>query len=384
MLFHSSLRKELARSFGATLIVLVTVVMTMTLIRTLGQASRGSFNPSDVMMVMGYTVLTFLPNVMVMGLFVATVATLTRLYRDSEMVIWFGAGMGLRGLVAPLFRFSWPILLAVGALALFALPWANSQIEEIKIHYEQRGDLERVEPGRFQESADGNRVFFVDKTTVDQRTANNVFIATNENGKQTVTTARGGRVENIGPDQFLLLERGQRLESSLDKSDLKFSEFEEYGAKIGTALLGGKDKQPLGTVSSRSLIQNPSARYLGELSWRLGFMLAAANLMIIAIASSRINPRVGRTGNLVFSMFAFQVYLNFLNLGQNWIAAGEIGFGTFMLALHGGALLVGLLWLIKRHNNWGWLPPANFLRELSQTRRGSRTDAAIGSPAASR
>ena len=54
MLFHSSIRKELARSFGATLIVLVTVVMTMTLIRTLGQASRGSFNPSDVMLVMGY------------------------------------------------------------------------------------------------------------------------------------------------------------------------------------------------------------------------------------------------------------------------------------------------------------------------------------------
>ena len=64
MLFHSSLRKELARSFVATLIVLVTVVMTMTLIRTLGLASRGSFNPSDVMLVMGYNVLTFLPNIM--------------------------------------------------------------------------------------------------------------------------------------------------------------------------------------------------------------------------------------------------------------------------------------------------------------------------------
>jgi hypothetical protein len=38
MLFDSSIRKELARSFGATLVVLVTVVMTMMLIRTLGQA----------------------------------------------------------------------------------------------------------------------------------------------------------------------------------------------------------------------------------------------------------------------------------------------------------------------------------------------------------
>lgn len=377
MLFHSSLRKELARSFGATLIVLVTVVMTMTLIRTLGQASRGSFNPSDVMMVVGYTVLTFLPNVMTMGLFIATVATLTRLYRDSEMVIWFGAGMGLRSMLAPLFRFSWPILLAIAALALFALPWANSQIDDIKNHYERRGDLERVQPGRFQESADGSRVFFVDKSTLDQRTGNNVFIATTENGKQTVTTARGGRIDNIGNDQFLLLERGQRLESSLDKFDLKISEFEQYGAKIGNGAFSGKDTPALSTLSSRELVATPSPRFLGELSWRLGFVLAAANLIIIAIASSRINPRVGRTGNLVFSMFAFQVYLNFLNLGQNWIASEQIGFGTFMLALHGGALAVGLMWLAKRHNNWGWLPPTGFLSEMGRTRRGARVDSGV-------
>jgi len=121
MLFHSSIRKELARSFGATLIVLVTVVMTMTLIRTLGQASRGSFNPSDVMLVMGYNVLAFLPNIMTMGLFVATVGTLSRLYRDSEMVIWFSSGVGLWNLLAPLMRFAWPILLAIATLALFVL-----------------------------------------------------------------------------------------------------------------------------------------------------------------------------------------------------------------------------------------------------------------------
>ena len=38
MLFHSSIRKELARSFGATLLVLFTIVVTMMLIRTLGLA----------------------------------------------------------------------------------------------------------------------------------------------------------------------------------------------------------------------------------------------------------------------------------------------------------------------------------------------------------
>ena len=59
MLFHSSIRTELARSFGVTLVVLVTVVMTMMLIRTLGQAAVGTFDPADVMLVMGYTCLLY-------------------------------------------------------------------------------------------------------------------------------------------------------------------------------------------------------------------------------------------------------------------------------------------------------------------------------------
>src|SRR5450830_1758422 len=105
MLFHSSLRKELSRSFGATLVVLVTVVMTMTLIRTLGQASRGSFNPSDVTMVMGYTVLAYMPTLLTMSLFIAIISTLSRMYRESEMVIWFCSGKGLSALLTPLMQF---------------------------------------------------------------------------------------------------------------------------------------------------------------------------------------------------------------------------------------------------------------------------------------
>lgn len=89
MLFHSSIRKELARSFGATLVVLATIVMTIMLIRTLGQASRGSVNPSDIMLVMGFTVLGHLPTLLTLSLFISIVATLSRMYTDSEMVIWF-------------------------------------------------------------------------------------------------------------------------------------------------------------------------------------------------------------------------------------------------------------------------------------------------------
>ena len=356
MLFHSSLRKELARTFGATLIVLVTVVMTMTLVRTLGMASRGNFNPADVMLVMSYTVLGFLPNIMAMALFLSVVATLARMYRDSEMVIWFNSGIGLTGMLPPLMRFAWPVLLAVAALSLLVLPWANLKIEEMRTRYESRGDLERVEPGQFQESAGGSRVFFIEKNLVDQKVASNVFISTVEGPKETVTSARSGQVQVIGEDRFLVLGNGQRLESHAIKKDMRLLEFVEYGLRVGHNPLEVVNELPLGTRPTLELLRRPTPQNWGELSWRLGFVLAAGVLIVVALAATDVNPRVGRTGNLIFSLFTFQVYLNMLNLGQVWIAAGKIDFPSFMLLLHGGTLCLAFLWLIKRHHQWRLFP----------------------------
>ena len=351
MLFHSSLRKELARSFGATLVVLVTIVMTMTLVRTLSQASRGSVNPQEVLMVMGYAVLGYLPPILTLSLFIAIVGTLSRMYRDSEMVIWFAAGRGLSAFVAPLFRFAWPILLVVATLALVGWPWANQQTQELKNRYGKRGDLERVTPGQFQESASGKRVFFLDKDTPDNKSGKNIFISTNEHGKETVTSARSGQIVSVGEQQILLLANGQRLEMTSD-GQLKISEFEEYGNLVGINELADPDQLPAKARSSFELLMEPTPLHLGELAWRLGLALAAVNFVLIAITVSSVNPRAGRSGNLVFALFAFVLYFNLLNLGQTWVSSGRLSFAGLLLVLHGGVFAAGVLWLAKQHNNW--------------------------------
>ena len=358
MLFDSSLRKELARSFGATLIVLVTVVMTMTLIRTLGLASRGSFNPSDVMLVMGYTVLTYLPNLMNLGLFVAMVMTLSRLYADSEMVIWFSSRVGLASLLKPLLRFAWPVLLAIAVLALFVRPWAKGQIDDMRAYYEKRGDVERVQPGQFQESSDGTRVFFVEKGDIDQLKASNVFVSTTERDKRTIISARSGYTEFVDGDRFLVLERGQRLETRTGETGVKVSEFEQYRMLVARDPLVRNTTESLNSRPTLELIRQPTRENLGELTMRIGYAVASLNLVIFALAATRINPRVSRTGNLLISLLMFQIYLNLLILGQNWIARGQVSFWTFNVLLHGGMLAGGLLWLAKRQYNWVWWPLA--------------------------
>ena len=357
MLFHSSIRKELARTFGATFVVLVTVVMTMTLIRTLGEAGRGVFDPSDVMIIMGYTVLSDMPTILSLSLFIAVLSVLTRMFRDSEMVIWFGSGRGLSSLIKPLFRFAWPIFVLILVLAFFVLPWAFGRIEDLRDKYEKRGDLARIEPGRFQESASGDRVFFIEKDASDKPIGNRVFIATQERGKETITSARTGKIEVINGEKFLVLENGQRLERTAGKPEMSVSVFTSYSARIGTDDATERSYIPTNALSTLDLLRpatdaRTARHHQAELSWRAGLTLAAMNFVIIGLAAAGVNPRVGRTANIGLAFMAFIVYFNLLVLGKSWIETGQVQLAVYLVALHGGALALSLLWLAKRHNNW--------------------------------
>jgi lipopolysaccharide export system permease protein len=312
-------------------------------------------SPEDILMVMGYTVLGYLPPILTLSLFVSIVGTLSRMYRDSETVIWFAAGRGVSSFLTPLFRFAWPILLVVAGLALVVWPWANSQTQELKERYGKRGDLERVAPGQFQESASGRRVFFLDKDTPDNKSGKNIFISTNEHGKETVTGARTGRIVDIGTGQFLLLGDGQRMETpTTGPKEIRISEFEEYAARVNAPELSSRDSGPVKTRSTFTLVTEPTPVNLGELGWRLGLAFAAFNFVVIAVIVSNVNPRAGRSGNLVFALFAFVIYYNLLNIGQSWVTSGRASFAAFMLVLHGGVFLLSALWLAKQHNSWRW------------------------------
>jgi len=367
MLFHSSLRKDLGRNFWSSLVVLISILITITLIRTLGQASRGRVNPSEVLQVMGFSVVSQLTTIVALSLFIAVVATLSRMYKDSEMVIWFSSGQGLGQFVRPLLGFAWPLLLVVFFLALWAWPWSNQQIHELSQRFEKRNDFERIAPGQFQESAGGQRVFFIDKDSPDNRIGRHVFISSLDGQLESITTAQSGRIDIVDKDRFLMLDKGQQWLTNHETGETRLTQFEQY-----ELLIDDNVKLSLAGLSARHastwlLLQSPTQENLGELSWRLGLGLASCNLLLLALAISTVNPRAGRSYHLALALFVFVAYFNMLNVGQSWISSGRVGFAPFMLALHGGFFLLAWAWLAVRHFNGAW----PVLRGLRFSGRGS-------------
>jgi lipopolysaccharide export system permease protein len=355
MLFDSTLRRDLARSFGATLVVILTIVLTMMLIRTLGQAALGRVSPQDVVRLLGSTALGILPTMLALSMFISVVATLGRMYRDSEMAIWFASGVGVTRFVRPVLRTSWPVLIVVMLLALFVWPWTNQRSVELRDRFERRSDLSRVAPGQFQSSSDGRRVFFIERDPSDDRTGRNVFILALLGDVESVTTAKTGRIVNEVDDRFLVLDRGQRNEQNLKTREKTLSRFEGYKVQAGERALASTEDLPPKARSTAELMRTPKAPYQGELVWRLGLVLGGANLVLLAIGLAETNPRRASNWNLLFALLAFVVYYNIINLTQAWVAGGKVGMGLALCAAHGGAfaLALGLLWWRDHGNSRG-------------------------------
>ncbi len=346
MLFDTTLRRELARVFGGTLVVILTIVLTMMLIRTLGQAAGGAVAPQDVLLLLGYTALGHLPTMLSLSLFIAVVAALGRMYRDSEMAIWFASGLPLTRFVRPVLRMGWPVLLVVALLVLFVWPWGNRQSTDLRDRYQQRSDLSRVAPGVFQTSRDGKKVFFIDRDSPEAVNARNVFILSNDGTRESVTSARGGRLENVDGERWLVLEQGQRNEADSANGDKLMSRFDSHRVLAGERAIKRVDERPPRATRTIDLLRQPTLRGQGELVWRIGLLCGAANLLLLAIGLAATNPRRASNWNLLFALLAFVVYYNMINLCQAWVAGGRLGMGTALVGLHGSAFAVAmaLLW----------------------------------------
>jgi len=320
--------------------------------------------PQDVVLLLGYVALGHLPTMIALSLFIAVVVTLGRMYRDSEMSIWFASGVGLTRFVRPVLRTGWPVLLVVGVLTLVVWPWGNKSSLDLRDRYQQRSDLSRVTPGVFQTSSDGRRVFFIERESADGINARNVFILAQQERGESVTSARAGRLETVGDERYLVLERGQRNDTQTATGERTLSSFDSYRVLASDRAIRSAEARPPRAVRSIELIRNPTARNLGELTWRLGLFLGAANLLLLAIGLAATNPRRASNWNLLFALMAFVVYYNLINLTQAWVASGRTSMGVALVGLHGTAFVVALALLWWRDH----AAVLNFGRRLRQAR----------------
>src|SRR5688572_4503756 len=335
MIFRKSLLRELVAVAAATFLVLLGISLTTQIVRLLGQAASGNITSESVIALLGFSVVNYLPVLLSLTLFIAVLLTLSRSYRDSEMIVWFSSGVGLTEWVRPVLSFAAPLVLMIGVLSLTLTPWAVSMSEELRRQVEGRDDVATISPGVFRESRQADRVYFVEEVPGQQNVVANVFASSSQLGKQGVmVAARGFQDTAENGDRFLVLTNGRRYEGEPGTAEYKIYQFERYAMRIESKEAKAARAPTTKSVSTPALLADPEPANLAELSWRVGLPASALVLAVLAIPLSFVNPRAGRSMNLVLALLVYMVYSNLLSISQAWIAQSRISLATGLWGVH--------------------------------------------------
>jgi lipopolysaccharide export system permease protein len=221
---------------------------------------------------------------------------------------------------------------------------------------EARNEVSNVTPGVFQESPSSDRVLFVDELSEDNGVMNNVFVQSLQNGVVGVIVAKRGYLETApNGDRFAVLLNGRRYEGTPGTLDYRVVDFDKQSIRIEPKEAKREIPSTKG-MSTLDLVAGHRPDQVAELHWRLALPLAVLIMALLAIPLSVVNPRSGRSWNLIFAVLIYAVYNNLFSIFQAWTATQRIPGWLGLWPVHGAmiAIIAGLFY----HQLYGFRWPA--------------------------
>lgn len=344
--FQRALTREMTAMASMAFAALSAIFVVVLLVRTLGKAAVGELAAEAVLPMLAFGYVRVMPTLLSLGLFIGVFMSLSRLWRDSEAVIWMGGGVGPLGWTRPVLRFALPVLVLIGLVSLEGVPWAARMQAEFEQQQEARSQVSSLAPGVFTEDRQGRRVFFVEGLSSDGRHVENVFIQSRERGRMGVTVARRGDLQELeSGETFLVLQQGKRFEGLPGDPEFLMADFESQAVRIPPQAVQkrGANANALGVAE---LLGDPTPYHLGEWVRRVSHPVIALMLCLLAVPMSYVNPRAGRSLNVVFAILIYATYNNVASLSEGWVARSNLTAWQSLLAVHGSMLLIvaALFW----------------------------------------
>ncbi len=323
MLFRRALFQELISTATGAFLILIGVVIAQRAGYLIQLAANGVLPNDAISTMLGFNMIRFLPMLLSLSLFLSVLMTLSRWYRDSEMVIWFSSGLSINAWIRPVLTFSLPIIVVISILSLYITPWATNKVEDYRMQLASRDDLAAISPGVFKESPHSERVFFVENFDELGNVVKNIFVQSIQHQKLgIIVAAQGSRLTEKNGDNFLIMHNGRRYEGARNSAEFSTTEFERYAVRVEPAEV--KHEAPSSqSKSNQELLQNFNNANNAELQWRLAIPISALLLAMLAIPLSALDPRAGRSANFALALVIYIIYNNLLNIIQAWIAQGK-------------------------------------------------------------
>ena len=344
--------REIALTWLGVTMVLLMILLTNQFARVLGDVAKGKLPKDAAFDVIGLSAAQYLTVLVPIGLFLAVMLALGRLYRDSEMPAMMACRVGPSGIYRPVLWLLLPLALGVAWLAIEGTPTALSKIERISAEARREADLGSIEPGRFTIFGPERAVVYGERVTPDGL-MENVFMErrVDDDVVEVVVAKRGEQVESEDPDtRLLVLHEGRRYEGVPGTPRFRVVEFAEHGIPYRLPSPASPDPRPR-AMTFANLLASDEPEHIAETQWRLSVPISTILLALLAVPLSRSRPRAGRYGRISIGLLVFIIYFNLMSASKAWIEESIISPALGLWWVHGCMILCTLM-LFGFQNSW--------------------------------
>src|SRR6202789_4294433 len=225
--------REVVQTWLAVTGVLVAILVSNQLSKVLGQAADNQYGRHVVFDLIALGAVMNLSVIVPVGLLLAVVLTLGRMYHDSEMAALQACGFAPARLLAPLFCFAAVIALGLAWLSFFQVPRADQSVQLIRASAIKEAQFGQLDAGRFRSFSGGDAVFYAERVDRDG-VLHNVFVQRETAGRIEVALADTATYSKTssGAMHLVTLFNGRRYEGVPGQEDFRVTEFREHGIPI--------------------------------------------------------------------------------------------------------------------------------------------------------
>jgi lipopolysaccharide export system permease protein len=339
--------REVVQTWLAVTGVLVAILVSNQLSRVLGQAADNHYGRRVVFDLIALGAIMNLSVIVPVGLLLAVVLTLGRMYHDSEMAALQACGFGPSRLLAPLFCFAAVIALGLAWLVFVQVPQADTEVQLLRQSAMKEAQFGQLNAGRFSSFSGGDAVFYAERVDAEG-VLHNVFVQRESAGRIEVALADTATYSKAAAngEHLVTLFNGRRYEGVPGQDDFRVIEFREHGIPIATPTDTVESKDP-DTKPTRQLLGSDLPSDIAQLQSRTSTPIMALVLTLIAVPLSRLRPRQGRYARVGFAIIVYFVYSQLLYASKAWLEKGEVPPAVGVWWVHLAALGLGL-YLVAR------------------------------------
>ena len=310
---------------------------------------------SVIFAMIGYRIPGFLELTLPLAFFLAVLLSFGRLHIQNEMSVLKACGISEKRLMGYTLVLALLFAAITAWLSLSVAPSGMAKAEALQQAEKQRSELDKLMPKKFYSLSGGKGVTYAEGVTED-RELDEVFLAMavgseeDSNRSLVLVLAEKGRqkqaegsLEN-GPERYLVLDKGYRIEGIPGQNNYQITYFEEYGSRL-------KDSKPLDkapktdAIATQALLDSDDLELQATLQWRLSIPLLVIVVTLLAVPLSRTNNRQGRFGKLLPAIVLYFTYLVSLNAMRGAIESGSVPVSVTMLPVHLAYLSLALVLL---------------------------------------